>query len=325
MSSWQQKYQATKSLLFSFWNKELLVFLFFLFISATFWVLVSLNDFYEREIKVAVEIVDVPHHMVVTESLPDTIRATVRDKGFNLLKYTDGKNVPLIHLSFSNYAKGNGRGQLTNNDIIKALRPRLSSTASVVAIKAERLDFYYCRGASRRVPLVIDGTVTAGNNYYISRLTLTPDSVTIMADEKALDTIKVVYTTTLNIENVTESTTQQVPLQTIRGAKLSVREASLGIIADKLTEVMVRVPIKTTNVPEGVALKTFPAQVDVRVAVGLKNSPIVKPERFVVLADYNDIADDPKRMPLRISQQPRGIVRATLVHSTVEYLLETNE
>ena len=62
---WQHKYNDAKNLLFKLLNKEFLVFLFFLSVSAAFWFLSSLNETYEKEVKVPVEIVDVPQNIVI--------------------------------------------------------------------------------------------------------------------------------------------------------------------------------------------------------------------------------------------------------------------
>ena len=51
-------------------------------LSAVFWLILTLNETYEKELKVPVRIVNVPKNVVLTSSADDTVRITVRDKGW---------------------------------------------------------------------------------------------------------------------------------------------------------------------------------------------------------------------------------------------------
>ena len=73
--------------LFRVVNKEFLIFLFFLLLSSTFWLLITLNETYEQEIVIPVHLVDVPKNVVLTSDTTMNVRVTVRDKGYTLLTY----------------------------------------------------------------------------------------------------------------------------------------------------------------------------------------------------------------------------------------------
>lgn len=323
---WQHKYKDTKNFLFSILNKEFLVFLFFLLVSTAFWFMTTLNETYEKEIKIPLTITDVPTNIVITEGLPDSVRVTLKDKGFNLIKYVFDNNLPHIRIPFLHYAKSQSKGSVTPSEIQKLLKPRLDESTTILAVKAEHWDFYFCRGNKKRIPVIINGNISAKPNYYISRCTLTPDSITVLAAAEALDTIKAAYTDVVNMENISESTTRTIALQHIKGAKIETENSSISVIIDQLTELTIKVPIKPVNVPEDISLKTFPAQVEVRVAVGVRNSGAVKPELFNVIADYNELpANQSEKLQLRITSQPRGIVKAFLKQTTVDYLIENNK
>lgn len=322
---WQHKYKDTKDFLFSMLNKEFFVFLFFLFVSTAFWFLSTLNETYEKEVKVSVTITDIPQNIVITEGLPDTIKVTLRDKGFNLIKYTLSNNIRPIRLQFALYAKANGKGTVTPSEIQKIIRNRLDESTTIVTVKAEYWDFFFCHGNKKRVPILLNGTITAKQNYYINHTSLIPDSVTVLGETEALDTIDAVHTNTVTLTNVSESTSRTITLKRIKGTKLERNTTTLNISADQLTEVIVRVPIRTENVPAGISLKTFPAQVDIRVAVGVKNSNTIRPEMFSVIADYKDLSAEPNaKVRLKITAQPRTVVKAYIIQPTVDYLLEND-
>ena len=76
-----------RNFLFSWMNREFLVFLFFLILSGAFWLLMSLNETYEKEIEVPVQLVEVPKNVVLISDSTVNVRVAVRDKGFSLLAY----------------------------------------------------------------------------------------------------------------------------------------------------------------------------------------------------------------------------------------------
>ena len=80
-------FRKIRSILFSATNREFLIFLFFLALSGTFWLLMTLNETYEKEFKIPIRIVGMPTNVVLTSEEYDTIRATVKDKGIVLITY----------------------------------------------------------------------------------------------------------------------------------------------------------------------------------------------------------------------------------------------
>ena len=55
--------------MFSQMNKQFLIFLFFLILSGMFWLMMTLNETYEKEICVPVRLVGQPKNVVVTTEM----------------------------------------------------------------------------------------------------------------------------------------------------------------------------------------------------------------------------------------------------------------
>lgn len=324
-TGWQYRHNTIKDFLFAMINKEFLVFLFFLAVSTAFWFLSTLNETYETDIDVEMKLTEVPENVIITEELPKTVKITIKDKGFNLLNYLWFNEVRPLHFEFLLYSGKNGRGQVTASEIQKMMQRRLSETATIISVKADHLDFFYNHGGKRKLPVVYDGRISTKANYYIARTSLSPDSVVVYAPEEVFDTLRVISTERTDFTDLAESSTKALRLQNVRGAKFAKSNVNLNVIIDQLTEMTISVPVKTKNVPEGISLKTFPARVDLRVAVGVKRSASLKPELFNVVADYNNLPNDAtEKMPLVIQTQPKGIVKATLKVDKVDYLIEKN-
>lgn len=73
-------FRSIRDFLFSIMNKQFFVFLFFLLLSAVIWLIMTLNETYEKELEVPVRITNIPKNVVLTSASIDTIHVTVRDK-----------------------------------------------------------------------------------------------------------------------------------------------------------------------------------------------------------------------------------------------------
>ena len=93
---------------------------------------------------------------------------------------------------------------------------------------------------------------------------------------------------------------------------------------DMLTEKIVQVPIVSINMPDGLALRTFPTKVNVKVVAGRSRIDAIRPESFSVVVDYADVASNPSdKCKLILRNVPKGVANATLETQQVDYLIES--
>ena len=101
------------------------------------------------------------------------------------------------------------------------------------------------------------------------------------------------------------------------------QKVRMTIYPDILTEESIEVPIVAVNMPTGKMLRTFPSKVKLSFTVGGSRFRNIRPEQFMVVADYNDIANLPSdKCPIKLRQFPDGVLRPKLQMSQVDYLVE---
>ncbi len=317
-------YKTIKIFLFSNLNKQFLVFLFFLLLSGIFWLFMTLNETYEKELKVPVRITNVPKNVVLTSSETDTIRITVKDKGWVLMGYLYGSKLPTIKLNFKNYDRGNGGGIVSANDVKRMAEQLLVTSSKVSTIKPERLEFFYNNGERKRVPVRWAGRVIPEQLYFLSHVDYQPDSVDIYASREKLDSIRVIYTEPLNCVGFRDTLHIDCRLSHPNDVKVVPEHVRIGFQTDVLTEEVIEgVPIQCLNLPEGKTLRTFPAKVKVHFVAGVSQIRFLRPEQFVVVADYLEIQQrSSDKCNIYLRTVPHGISRATLDTKQVDYLIE---
>ena len=312
--------KAVRNFLFSGLNKEFLIFLFFLALSGAFWLLMTLNETMEREFKIPMRLSGVPRNAVITGELPDTVRVTVRDKGFTLVTY-DFR--PLV-FRFSNYAdEDEGKGMIPLADVQKQVLSQMYGSSKLLQVKPGAFDFYFTYGTSKKVPVVFRGKITTNKSYYLAHTEFYPSMVTVYANKQQLDKLQSVEIEPFNYRNLQDTIRQAVKIRKIRGVKIVPPTVRLSVYPDVLTEETIDVPITAINMPPGMVLRTFPSKVTVRFTIGASLFRTIKPSLFKVVVDYEELAANPSdKCTLQLRSVPRSVSKASLEIDRVDYLLE---
>lgn len=320
-----QFWQYIRDFFFSRTNKEVLLFVFFLAISGIFWLMLTLNETYEKEFSIPISVTGIPKNAMLTSEETDTVRVTIRDKGIMLMTYLYGEGLKKLKVNFRTYSRNNGQGIVPAQDIQKLVYQQLTASSKITAVKPERLEFFYNYGAKKVVPIRWSGRVIPEELYFISRVEYSPDSVTIYASEEKLDSISMIYTEQLNYANFRDTLVADCEVMKIKGVKTVPDHIRVTFFTDLLTEERIEgIPIQGINMPDGQVLRTFPAKASVKFVTGASVYRNLRPEDFTVVADYNELKKHPsEKCRIYLKDVPRGISRARLESSLVDYLIES--
>ena len=312
--------KAVRNFLFSGLNKEFLIFLFFLALSGVFWLMMTLNETMEREFKIPVRLTGVPRNAVMTGELADTVRVTIKDKGFTLVTY----DFRPLTFRFSSYAdEDTGEGVVPVADVQKQVLSQMYGSSKLLQLKPGKFDFYFTYGSSKKVPVVFRGKITTHKSYYLAHTEFNPSMVTVYANKQQLDQLQAVEIEPFNYRNLQDTIRQMVKIKKIRGIKIVPPMVRISVYPDVLTEESVEVPVTAINMPPGMVLRTFPSKVTVRFTIGASLFRTIKPSLFKVVVDYEELAANPSdKCTLQLRSVPRSVSKASLEMETVDYLLE---
>ena len=312
--------KAVRNFLFSGLNKEFLIFLFFLALSGVFWLMMTLNETMAREFKIPVRLTGVPRNAVMTGELADTVRVTIKDKGFTLVTY----DFRPLTFRFSSYAdEDTGEGVVPVADVQKQVLSQMYGSSKLLQLKPGKFDFYFTYGSSKKVPVVFRGKITTHKSYYLAHTEFNPSMVTVYANKQQLDQLQAVEIEPFNYRNLQDTIRQMVKIKKIRGIKIVPPMVRISVYPDVLTEESVEVPVTAINMPPGMVLRTFPSKVTVRFTIGASLFRTIKPSLFKVVVDYEELAANPSdKCTLQLRSVPRSVSKASLEMDRVDYLLE---
>lgn len=299
--------------------------MFFLALSGVFWLLMTLNETYEKEFKVPVRIVNVPENVVLTSSEYDSVRVTLKDKGLILVAYMYGDEIKPINLNFKTYVKDStGHCLISVAEINRLIYQQLSASTKIVQTKNDRVELFYNYGQSKKVPVKWSGKVVPEHLYFISNVDYYPDSVTVYASQPLLDSVSVALTMPLDVANFRDTLSVNCNLRRTRGIKFVPDNVRIRFMTDVLTEESIDdIPVTGINVPKGKVLRTFPSKVSVRFVTGVSQFRYLSKDDFVVVADYEEIMSDPaEKCRIYLRSVPNAVSRASLNVTAVDYLIE---
>jgi len=307
-------------------NRNFWAFLFFLTLSAGFWLFLTLEDVYEVEIPVPVKLKNVPDNVVLTTPPPKEIKIRVRDHGGLLLRYKYTHSLGSITLDFKDYDTRSGHVALLTSDLTRNIISRLQGTTSVAGFSPDTVEYFYNFGLNKSVPVRVTGDITADSLYCITGITASPATVKVYAAKEILDTLRAVYTKPLTLENLSERKTVSADLAPIRGAKAMPAKVKATINVDQMTEKTLPVRVDHINFPAGKTLKTFPGIVNVVFQVGLKQYRDITADKFAIVVSYDEVANNNTgRLHLTLKTKPEGISHVRIQPDEVEFIIEDSD
>lgn len=305
------------------WNRQFLTFLFFLLLSASFWLFQAVNETYEEEFVVPIHLTGIPDNVVLTTDPPSGIRITLRDRGVTLLRYRYTRHFAPITIKWDEVSDNAGHVVLNASELIKSTLQSLEGSTHVVAFRPEMVEFYFNYGMSKRLPVVFQGRLRTDSTYSLLTVDVEPRTVLVYASKRVLDTLTAAYTAPIRLGSLTDTTVIRRAFVKIPGVKYVPDRVRITAIADRMIEKTVEVPVQGVNFPATKILRTFPSKVSITFQVGMSQYRKITPESFVLVVNYADLIGDSDNIcPLSLKSVPYGVRRARINPSEVEYVVE---
>ena len=304
-------------------SREFLIFLFFFLIASGFWLLQTLNNDYEAEFSIPVRLKEVPNDVVITSEPSSELRIKVKDRGTVLLNYMLGKSFFPVNLNFNDYSARNNHVRIYSSEFEKKIMSQLNVSTRLISVKPDTLEYIYSTGKSKRVPVKMQGKVTAARQYYLSDTIYSPDSVLVYAPVAILDTITTAYTRKVDLSNIADTLTHHVALAEVKGAKFIPNAVDLTFPVDMYTEKTVDVPLLGVNFPADKVLRTFPSKVQITFQVGYHNFYKIEANAFIINISYEELLKlGSDKYTVKLKSIPNGVSHIRIAPKKVDFLIE---
>lgn len=302
-------------------GKNILTFGVFLVISSVLWVVLSLNEEDQMDIRMPITFDRMPDSVTIVTTPPEFVNVSLRARRTDLLKSTFGRN-PSLHIDWRSY---HTRGSIALSSAeMKTLARNVVGGATVLAVTPDSLNLLYTTSKGRRLPVVLDYKVTPGPQVsLVGKPAVSPDSALVYSVGSAANGLTAVATEPIRISGLNETTTMRVRLMSPARTRAVPDSVDVTFKVEPLIAKTRLVVIEPINVPSGVKLITFPAQVNVSYMLPASIYKHSTPQ-FRVVADYRqiDLSAPTHNMRLRLVDVDDKLQNVYLSSDSAEYIIE---
>lgn len=250
-----------KKALFKVKGNNLLSFLFFLLVSCSLWLSLTLNGVYETKISVSVQVRNIPDDIRLENGGDITIDAIVRGSGTALFGYIFDNEVA-VSVNYSDFTREGGRLSAPSAIIRRKVQAHLDQTVSLVGLSGDSLVANVQR-ATAMLPVYKDlSALETSDNCELVSVRCVPDSVSVAAWVDILPRIKEVRVEPFAISQLANDTV--IVMDILPGEYIDVQPASVELHVDVAIyqERVISVPVEYVEFPSDVSLETLPKDVN---------------------------------------------------------------
>ena len=192
----------------------------------------------------------------------------------------------------------------------------------MISIDFDSIFFNYDKLGTKNIPVVLNSSINFSQGYdYFKNFNLLPDSISVIGSEIALNSINLVNTKELVLDDIKSSITQNLELDILYTYNLKYSDKSVNLFIDveKSTESILNLPVSIINIPTDVNINYYPKSIKVSFTVSLDNFQKYSSKDFKIICDFNEISKDGK-LTAEVINQPKLIKNLRLMNNEIQYV-----
>lgn len=312
--------KTLRSILTSQRGKNILVYIIFVFISAIFWLLLTLNNEIQQEYRIKVNIKSIPDSITLLSNIPQDLKVVVREKGSTSFRYTIG-GTPELNINFNEYNDGEKLFRISSVQLKSLVTNILGNGAYMVSISPDSIYSKFTTLPPKKVPIEFDIKALPNYQYAISGKIISSNYYAyVYGDKEDLNKVHKVYTTRLEETDLKDTTKRKVKIHPIPNIKIVPNSIEITIPVEPLITKKITIPVITRGVPYGVSIVTFPSKVSISYLVPANEYK--DSQNFMAEAYYQDVLDKSNKLRLYLNHQNWKYGDVSMEADSVEYLIE---
>ncbi|MDZ4846309.1 MAG: hypothetical protein SH857_12250 [Chitinophagales bacterium] len=302
-------------------TRESVVFLFCLLLAVTLLLLNKLSRKYIGDMKAQVSYVNYPTGKIPASPLPEELKLYVETTGYKLM-WAKLLNDTKVQVDLSNVVRTN---YALTADFKPDISRQLSAGYRLIEIIPDTLFLHFEKSLTKKIPVVADILISFKKQFdFKEPMLVNPDSVIVNGPENIVSPMKSWFTERLTFENLDKSLQNEVGLIKPSHPTVTVTpmKARYTIAVEEYTEKTLEVEIQKINLPQAKEVSIYPKKVKVVCRVGLSNYESVKPENFIITADFANVDfKKSKYIKLEMKTHPSHVKNLDYSPKSVEYIL----
>ena len=291
----------------------------FVFISFVIWFFAKFSREYQEEIKMKIEIVDIPTSIIISSASDLFLNLNLKATGFQFLYYYFLDNT--IKISFQNAVYKNNVGYLEIASEFNRLQDQLLGDTQILSFFPSKIEINYKPEFSKKVPILIP-KFNLDLGYSITKINLTPDSIIVTGLEDVLADINHIDLNFKDESPIKSNFIEKIPIN-LKDNELNYNytEVNVEVLVNLFSEKTINVPISVLNSPKNTVFKLFPSQVELVFSSSINNLKNIKLSDFKVGFNYDSIDKEKNIAEISLLKSPLGLDNVRLNPQDVFFLI----
>lgn len=295
------------------------MFISFIVISFVIWFFEKFSKEYQEEIKMEIEIVDVPQHYIISSISDSILNINLKATGFQFLYYFFLNNK--IKISFQKALHRNNTGYLEIASQFNKLQDQFLGDTEIVSFFPSKMEIKYQQEFSKKVP-VKHPKFNLDLGYSITKINLVPDSIIVTGQKNVLTDISHVDLNYKNEVPINSNFFKKIPIkQKDKMLSYNFTEINVELYVDLFSEKKIAIPISVSNFPKEMVLKLFPSEVEILFTSSIGNLKNIKASDFEVGFDFESVNKGDKTAKIKLLKAPSTAYNIRLNTKNVFFLI----
>ncbi|MDR1667300.1 MAG: YbbR-like domain-containing protein [Bacteroidales bacterium] len=308
-------------------KREMLVYLLFLLIAIVIWYLNALNKTYTTDLKFNAQFVNLPKDKILVKAPDNNLTFTVEAQGFTLLKYRIGLVFRSIAINADyhllKYGK-NGEYYTPTSTVMKNVSEQLGTDINLLRIWPDTLKFVFSEMVKKTVPVKIRAHFRYEKEFSaLDSVQVDPERIMVSGPRSLIDTLRFVSSVHKTFKGLKDSLKTKIELQPIEKISYQVKEVSIVLPVERMTEASVTVGIETVNLPKGLVMKTFPGSITINCLIPVSRFDKLHSQMFRATVDYETVIRSKEaKAKVMISKSPHYVQDIRFHPKNVDFIVE---
>ncbi|NPD44336.1 MULTISPECIES: hypothetical protein [unclassified Lentimicrobium] len=270
-------------------NKNTIVFLICLGISAFLWLLIKLSQEYEINVNIPVKYHNYPEDQILINKPDSVIQIRITDNGFDLIGTSLFGSPSSLELNIPEMTTSQINAQIKQSyslvrTKIEELNKIFSSAKNLRLLGPDSLVLKFEKLATKEVTIFPNIKYLLLPQFQLKGAArLQPQIITLYGSQNKLDLIDTVYTESKTYTELDLSFKDQIKLLIPSNVNTKVRTSELIVEVEKFTEAKITIPIPQDFI-DNKNIRLFPKHIEIKYAVSFEKFNEIKPEGFKVIA-----------------------------------------
>ncbi len=272
------------------------------------------------------EFTNIPDSLLFLSATKDHIDVKLRANGFMFLRFKLAEKK--IGVDLSSVKRIGTNYYIAPYIYRKKIERQLQKSGTIVEMDMDTVFFSFDTIYSKTIFVDPKVKIDLALNFVLEgELKIEPRTIRVTGPKREIDSIKSIRTQEKKLSNLSSNFVERLRLIKPKTLKNTVFSKEYVVVSGKISrfsEKIIKIPVETINVPEGMEIKTFPHEIPVLCKAKLEDLKGLDVSDFKIVADYNS-KNKRSGLSVELIDKPKTLLDAQLMEVRVSYILKIKQ